>query len=116
MTIMNAISTGRVDAVVDALKAELGVVLAGRVLEAEALDFLWDGRVAERYLGQFLDDFFGDGEAGAELSRIAILSVLDGFWHVALCLVDGNGCAQELLWRRAFASPVEAESEFNRAR
>lgn len=116
MTVMSAISTGRADAVLEALRVELGGVLAGRILEAEALDFLWEARVSERYLGQFHDDFLDSCEAGEELSRVAILSVLDGKWHLALCLVDGEGGAQALLWRRSFSSPTEADAEFIRAR
>ncbi|HTU10992.1 MAG TPA: hypothetical protein VMG08_08860 [Allosphingosinicella sp.] len=116
MTIMSAISVGRVDALLAALKAELGGVLAGRVLESEALDFLWEARISERYLGQFLDDFCGSDEPGDELSRVVVLSLLDGLWHVALCLIDGEGCARELLWRRSFEGSDEAQFEFVRAR
>lgn len=116
MTVISAISAGRADAVLEALRLEFGGILAGRVLEAEALDFLWEARISERYLGQYLDDIFGSGAPDEELSRVAILSVLDGQWHVASCLIDNEGRAVELLWRRSFGSPFEAESEFVRAR
>ena len=116
---MNLISTtgnARCDALVDALKAEFGAVLTERILEAEAVDFLWDARIDERYLGQHLgENLDGDG-AQEELSRVAILSSLDGRWHAGLCLVDGEGAAVELLWRRQFRTCGEAESEFYRSR
>jgi len=116
---MNMISTvgmRRCDALVEALKAEFGGILAGRILEAEAVDFLWEGRIRERYLGeQIMPDC--DGEDGSEeLSRIAFLSYLAGKWHTGLCLVDGEGNAVELLWRSQFGSRAEAEIVFERAR
>ncbi len=55
-------------------------------------------------------------EARQELSRVAILSVLDGGWYVGLCLVDGEGAAVELLWKRQFGTLGEAEFELLRAR
>jgi hypothetical protein len=51
MNMMSTIGRG-CDAAVDALRAEFGAVLAERIIEAEAVDFLWESRVAERYLGQ----------------------------------------------------------------
>ena len=115
---MNMISTvGRsCDVDVDALRAEFGAVLAERIIEAEALDFLWEARVRERYLGQQIGWEFDDGEPFQELSRVAILSVLDGRWYTGMCLVDGEGAAVELLWKRQFQSRGEAEFELLRAR
>ena len=115
---MNIISTiGRgCDAAVDALRAEFGAVLAERIIEAEALDFLWDARVRERYLGQQIGFDFDDEDPSQELSRVAILSVLDGRWYAGTCLVDGEGGAVELLWKRQFQSRAEAEFELLRAR
>ena len=55
MTYVPAIGSGACEGLVDALRAEFGVVLAARILEAEELDFLWDARVSERYLGQHFD-------------------------------------------------------------
>ena len=111
MTTIDAMANGRCEAVVDGLRAEFGAILAARILEAEAADFLWDARVKERYLGQH----FSLEEDGEELSRIAILSALAGRWHAALCLVDGEGSPVELLWKRTFYSLEEAESAFGRA-
>ena len=103
------------DAAVDVLRAEFGAVLAERIIEAEALDFLWDARVRERYLGQKIGFDFDDEDALQELSRIAILSVLDSRWYIAMCLVDGEAAAVELLWKRQFESRGEAEFELLRA-
>ncbi|MFN3387335.1 MAG: hypothetical protein ACK40O_00250 [Allosphingosinicella sp.] len=104
------------DAAIDALRAEFGAVLAERILEAEAVDFLWGARVRERYLGQQIGLDFDDEDASQELSRVAILSVLDGRWYIGMCLVDGEGAAVELLWKRRFQGRGEAELELLRAR
>jgi hypothetical protein len=117
--IMNMISTTgmqRCDALVDALKAEFGGILAGRILEAEAVDFLWESRVAERYLGEHIGTEFDEEDASQELSRVAILSFLDDRWHAGLCIVDGEGAAVELVWRRQFDRRAEAEIGFDRVR
>jgi hypothetical protein len=115
MNMMSTIGRG-CDAAVDALRAEFGAVMAERIIEAEAVDFLWESRVAERYLGQQAGWEFDDEEASQDVSRIAILSVLDGRWYVGACLVDGEGRALELLWKRHFQSRGEAEGELLRAR
>jgi hypothetical protein len=104
------------DAAIDALRAEFGVVLAERILEAEAVDFLWEARLQERYLGQQIGYDFDDEDTSQEISRVAILSVLDGRWYVGMCLVNGEGAAVELLWKRPFQSLGEAECELLRAR
>jgi hypothetical protein len=114
---MNMISTiGRgCDAAVDALRAEFGAVLVERIIEAEAVDFLWEARVRERYLGQQIG-WDLDDEDFQELSRVAILSVLDGRWYAALCLIDREGAAVELLWKRQFGTRGEAEFQLIRTR
>jgi hypothetical protein len=104
------------DAAVDALRAEFGGFLADRIIEAEAVDFLWEARVQERYLGQQIEWELDAEEASQEISRIAILSSLDGCWYAGMCLVDGEGAAIELLWKRRFASRGEAEFELERTR
>jgi hypothetical protein len=116
---MNNISnkmTGRCDALVDTLRAELGGVLASRIIEAEVADFLWESRVRERYLGQHFDALDDDKPTSDEVSRIAFLSFLDGRWHAGMCLVDGEGGAVELLWKRSFDRYDQAEIAFLEAR
>lgn len=115
MTMISAIANARCDALVEGLKAEFGAILADRILEAEAADYLWETRLKERYLGQHIDIGFGDCEDERELSRIAILSFLGGVWHAASCLVDGEGMAIDLLWKRSFDSRETAEAAFDRA-
>lgn len=114
---MNAIShiAAGCEARVDALKAEFGAVLAARLIEAEAADFLWEARLKERYLGQHFDVGFCVDEDEIELSRIAVLSLLDGRWHAGSCLVDGEGCPTDLLWMSSFFGRDEAEAAFERA-
>jgi hypothetical protein len=104
------------DAAVEALRAEFGAVLVERIIEAEAVDFLWEARVQERYIGQACGLDVDDEEASQELSRVAILSVLDGRWYAAMCVVDGEGTAVALLWKRQFERRGEAEFELLRAR
>ena len=115
MTMISAISNARCDAVVDALRAEFGAVMAARIMEAEAADFLWEARVKERYLGQHLDVGLGHEDEEMELARIAVLSFLGDRWHVAACLVDGEGMAFDLLWKQGFDGLDEAEAAFDRA-
>lgn len=116
MNIISTVEMGRCEALVAALRAELGGVLAERLIEAEAADFLWESRVRERYLGQHVDAILGDEQSSDEVSRIAFLSFLDGCWHTGICLVDGEGAAIELLWRRTFGSSEDAEFAFVQAR
>ena len=123
MTMISAISRAPKDAyaqLVRELQEEFDCLdveaLAERIVEAEATDFHWEARVRERYLGQHFGCDF-EGEAGpGELSRVAIMSVLDGRWYVAMCLVDGEGAAVELVWKREFEQRGEAEFELLRAR
>jgi hypothetical protein len=90
--------------------------LADRIVESEAADFYWEARVRERYLGQHFD-YDGDEDGlEDELARVAILSFFRRCWHVGACLVDGEGRAVGLLWRRSFGYLAEAESVFASAR
>lgn len=116
MSIISSVGMGRCEALVDALRAELGGVLAERVIEAEAADFLWESRLRERYLGQHIDAMHDEEFSSEEVSRIAFLSFLDGRWHAGICLVDGDGMAVALVWKRAFGSCEEAELAFLGAR
>jgi len=111
MTMGSAMPNGGCEAVVEALKAEFGAFLAARIIDDEAVDFLWESRVREHYLGQHVS-LETDAE---ELSRIAILGVLAGRIHVAMCLVDGEGRAVDLLWKESFDGLDEAEEGLARA-
>src|SRR4051794_12146736 len=102
MTTISAMANGRGKAIVEGLRAEFGAIMADRILEAEAADFLWEARAKERYLGQHIDVGFGLEEDETELARVAILSFLGGHWYVAACLVDGEGAAAGLLWKKGF--------------
>ena len=112
MNTISAMGEASCEAAVEALRAEFGAVLAARIMEAEALDFLWETRVRERYLGQHFG-FEDDGDA--ELSRVAILSFLDGAWHAGVCLADGEGDAVALLWQRRCDDRGAAQAAFERA-
>jgi hypothetical protein len=99
---------------VEELRAEFGGILTERIIESEALDFIWEGRIRERYLGLHVAQF-GEDETSEDVSRIAVLSSVGGRWHVGLCLVDGEGEAVDLLWRRGYGSREEAEIALERA-
>ena len=115
MNMISAISKRACDARVDDLRAEFGAILADRIIEAEALDFLWEGRVSERYLGQHVAQM-DDEERSQDLSRVAVLSSIGGRWHVGSCLVDGEGAAIDLLWKREYGGREEAEIALQKAR
>lgn len=122
MTIISAIP-GSGDAyarLVEGLRTELGcsdiAALAERIFEAERVDFHWQARVRERYLGQHFPVDPSDEDALEELSRIAVLSFLAGRWHAGICLADGDGCPAELLWIRTFELREDAEDAFAAAR
>lgn len=114
MNMFYAISNRGCDARVEDLRAEFGGILAERIIDSEALDFIWEGQIRERYLGLHVAEF-ADDEASEDVSRIAVLSSIGGRWHVGLCLVDGEGEAIDLLWRREYGSREEAENALERA-
>lgn len=123
MTIISAIPGGSGDAyvrLVEGLRMEFAcsdvAALAERIFDSEKAEFHWDARIRERYLGQHFPLDPGDDGAGEDLSRIAILSFIAGRWHAGICLVDGNGCAVELLWLRDFERRDDALDTFDRAR
>ena len=114
MTMISAIANGAFEARISALEAEFGAILAGRIIEAEAVDFLWEARIKERYLGQHFDVCFPPDDDDIELSRVAVLSAYAGQWHAGACLVDGEGMAVDLLWKQSFADREQAEAAFAR--
>ena len=114
MTMISAISNRGCDAIVENLRAEFGAILADRIVESEALDFIWDARIRERYLGQHVAEP-GDEDVSEDVSRIVVLSSIGGRWNVGLCLVDGEGDVVDLLWKREFGARAEAEMALERA-
>ena len=116
MNMMTAIGQQRGDLQMDAIRAEFGSIVAERILEAEAADFLWEARVREHYLGQHFGIICDEDDASEDISRVAFLSHFDGTWYAGIGLVNGDGVAVDLLWKRAFESLFEAESAFDRAR
>src|SRR3546814_1621325 len=68
-----------------------GEALAQRFLEAEEIDFHWDAREQERWIGTYESA----GDEDFELDRVAIVGRLDGQWFVAMMIVDGDGNAQD---------------------
>jgi hypothetical protein len=105
---------------VEGLRMEFGcrdiAAIADRVFEAEKADFHWNARVRERYLGQHLPVDFADEDECEDVSRMAIMSFLTGRWHAGICLVDGDGCALDLLWIWSFERHEDALDALDRAR
>jgi hypothetical protein len=80
-----------------------GEALAHRFLEAEESDFLWEARVAERWLGSY--ESFEDSDF--QLERIAICGWFDGRWFMNVMLVDGDGLPHGTMGKR-FCSDLDA--------
>jgi hypothetical protein len=81
-----------------------GEALAHRFLQAEDMDFRWDARLEERWLGAYESPHDDD----LELDRIAICGQLDGRWFSATMLVDGDGQPHGMTGCRRFRSRVRA--------
>lgn len=88
-----------------------GEALARRFLDAEEVDFLWDARVEERWLGTYAHWEGSD----MELDRVAILARLDGSWIAATLIIDGDGNPRGITARRDFRSRKAATAGFVRA-
>ena len=116
MNMISTIANARCEARVNELQAEFGPILAERILEAEAVDFLWDARLKERYLGQHIEEGLSSEDPVQELSSVAVLSFLAGRWLVGMCLVDGEGSAVDLVWKRELGGHADAEIAFVQAR
>ena len=86
-----------------------GRALAERFLAAEEVDFHWDARSRERWIGGYesLDD------DALELDRVAIIGRLDGAWFVAVCIVDGDGQPHGMSGRRRCDTLAEAEQGYS---
>lgn len=85
-----------------------GEALAHRFLEAEEVDFHWDARDQERWIGAYesLDN------EGIELDRVRILGRLDGKWFVAVMIIDGDGNPHGMMGKRIFGRERDARKAF----
>lgn len=87
---------------------DVGEALAQRFLEAEEVDFLWEARIEERWIGGY--ESIGDDDF--ELDRVRILGRLDDHWFVAVMIVDGEGNAHGMMGRRVFPTGSRARKAF----
>ena len=88
-----------------------GEALAHRFLKAEEVDFHWDARISERWIGSY--ESIDDDEL--ELDRVRIFGRLDGKWFVAVMIVDGDGNAHGMMGKRIFRREREACAAFAQA-
>lgn len=88
-----------------------GEALAHRFLEAEEVDFHWDARVQERWIGTYEST----DDEDLELDRVKIFGRLDGEWFVAVMIVDGDGNAHGMMGKRIFGRKREACTAFDQA-
>ena len=89
-----------------------GEALARLFLEAEEMDFRWDARASERWLGIYEsveDEDFG-------LDRVAICGRLDGEWFAATMIIDGDGSPRGMLECRSFRNETAARGAMTQAR
>ena len=84
--------------------------LVERFLAAEGLEFNWDARVQERWLGRYESS----SDEDYELDRVAIFGLLNGAWFASVCIVDGNGMAHGMIGHRAAVDRSEAIEIFGR--
>lgn len=107
------------DRVMTALIADLEIEFGGGIdkalaqhfIDAEEIDFYWDARVLERWLGAYesLDD------AETMLDRVAIYGRLDGYWFAATCNIDGDGNPHNIAGCRTFHSEAGAQKAYENA-
>uniref|UniRef100_UPI0035C9AB22 hypothetical protein n=1 Tax=uncultured Sphingomonas sp. TaxID=158754 RepID=UPI0035C9AB22 len=86
--------------------------LARHFLDAEAADFHWEARIAERYLGTF-EALESDD---AEWVRVAVIGRLAGRWYAAVMIVDGDGAVDRMQRVCEFESAPEVRSAYLEAR
>ncbi|WP_296615773.1 hypothetical protein [Sphingomonas sp.] len=111
MTHFEPISTAA-DRVLSSLMAGLevefghvaGAALAARFLAAEEVDFYWEARSDERWIGCYEQR----DEDDVELDRVAILGTLAGRWFVATMIVDGDGNPRGMMGKRTFRRRSDA--------
>lgn len=78
--------------------------LAHHFLASEEVDFYWDARLSERWLGAY--EAADDDDL--ELDRMQIMGHLDGRWFVATCIINGDGNAHFMTGCRYFANESAA--------
>lgn len=112
---ISAVADRVIAALVSGLELEFGrdagEALAHRFLEAEEVEFHWDARVQERWIGAY----WSGADDGLELDRVRILGRLDGRWFVAVMIVDGDGNAHGMMGKRLFGSASGARKAFSDA-
>jgi hypothetical protein len=82
--------------------------LAQRFIDAEDVDFHWEARIEERWIGSYE----AQDEDAFDLDRVAILGQIDGRWFVAMCIVDGDGMAHGIMGRQVFSDAMAARKAF----
>lgn len=96
--------------------AQVGVLTgpgggAANAMAAEE-DWLWEARIAERWLGAYQ----GEVEAGEEWDLVAILGQVEGGWFAATMLIDGEGAPRQVTGRRNLQSKWAALRAFQQWR
>lgn len=89
-----------------------GEGLARQFLDAEDVDFRWEARVEERWLGAYE----GSDDDNFWLDRVAISGRLDGRWFTATMIVDGEGMAHGMLGCRTLGDRKAAHQAMMEAR
>lgn len=89
--------------------AEMDRTLTAHFIAAEEADFCWEARHSERWLGCWE----GLESDDIELDRIAIVGCLECQWFIATLLVDGEGSAHALLFRRNLEGEMAARKAFD---
>ncbi|GGA01368.1 hypothetical protein GCM10019071_34870 [Sphingobium fuliginis] len=89
----------------------VGEALVRRFLDAEEVDFHWDARALERWIGAYQS---ADDE-DFELDRIAICGQLNGEWFCATMLVDGDAQAHGMTGCRQYGSKMQARKAMSDA-
>ncbi len=91
-----------------ALVGEYGESFASVVAEAEAPDFAWDSRFAERDLGAW--EPMDDDDDGVEIVRVA--GYFWGRYFVATFVVDARRRVTAMVSKRGFDRFADAERAF----
>lgn len=101
-----------IDGLTHGLDAEGIASITRYLIDSELADFCWEAREREAWIGEYQSL---ENEAGT-LDRVAILSRLDGRFHIGVALVDGDGSVHDLRQHRSFSSAWDAEKAFERLR